>query len=57
MPEFNRVRVTQVKEEERRDPEGINLTFDLPNDISIIRKQGDNDDYQIINMLESSFDA
>ena len=42
MPEFNRVRVTQVKEEAT---EGLNLTFDLPADISVIKKQGDNDDY------------
>jgi len=57
MPEFNHVRVTQVREEEHRPSETLNLTFDLPADISIIKKQGDFDDYQIINLIESSFDA
>lgn len=56
MPEFNRVRVTQVKDEEQRGSDRLNLTFDLPADISIIKRHGEQDDYQIINLIENSFD-
>ena len=33
----------------------MNLTFDLPADISIIKRE-DFEDYQVVNMVDSSFD-
>lgn len=56
MPEFNRIRVREVTDvDQRARGNSLNLTFDLPADISIIKRDGD--DYQVVNLDGNSFDA